>query len=30
MEDVAGDLFRIPPLDELDPQSQKKVWAFID
>lgn len=30
IEDVAGDLFRIPPLDELDPQSQKKVWAFID
>jgi len=30
MEDVAGDLFRIPPLDELDLKSQKKVWAFID
>ncbi len=30
IEDVAGDLFRIPPPDELDPKSQKKVWPFID
>ena len=30
IEDVAGDLFRLPPLAELDPKSQKKVWAFVD
>ena len=30
IEDVAGDLFRIPPGEELDPKSQKKVWAFLD
>ena len=30
IEDVAGDLFRIPPAGELDPKSQKRVWAFID
>lgn len=30
IEDVAGDLFRIPPAEELDPKSQKKVWAFLD
>jgi hypothetical protein len=30
IEDVAGDLFRIPPSEELDPKSQKLVWAFLD
>jgi glycine/D-amino acid oxidase-like deaminating enzyme len=30
MEDVAGDLFRIPPQEELDPRSRKLVWAFLD
>lgn len=30
MEDVAGDLFRIPPAEELDPKSRKLVWAFLD
>ena len=30
IEDVAGDLFRIPPDRELDAKSQKMVWAFLD
>lgn len=30
IEDVAGDLFRLPPDRELDAKSQKKVWAFLD
>lgn len=30
MEDVAGDLFRIPPQEELDAKSRKLVWAFLD
>jgi hypothetical protein len=30
IEDVAGDLFRIPPPDELDARSRKRVWAFLD
>jgi hypothetical protein len=30
VEDVAGDLFRIPPAGELDPKSRKLVWAFLD
>jgi hypothetical protein len=30
IEDVAGDLFRIPPPEELDPRSRKRVWAFLD
>lgn len=30
VEDVAGDLFRIPPAEELDPQSRKLAWAFFD
>lgn len=30
MEDVAGDLFRIPPAGELDPKSRSLVWAFLD
>lgn len=30
IEDVAGDLFRIPPSEELDPKSRKRVWAFLD
>jgi glycine/D-amino acid oxidase-like deaminating enzyme len=30
IEDVAGDLFRVPPVDELDPRSRKLIWAFVD
>ena len=30
IEDVAGDLFRIPPANELDPRSRRLVWAFLD
>ena len=30
IEDVAGDLFRIPPPEELDAKSRKKIWAFLD
>lgn len=30
IEDVAGDLYRIPPGEELDPRSRKRVWAFVD
>jgi hypothetical protein len=30
VEDVAGDLFRIPPAAELDPRSRKLAWAFFD
>lgn len=29
IEDVAGDLFRIPPPSELDPRSRRLVWAFL-
>ena len=30
IEDVAGDLFWIPPASELDPRSRRLVWAFLD
>jgi hypothetical protein len=30
LEDVAGDLYRIPPPEELDARSRKRVWAFLD
>jgi hypothetical protein len=30
LEDVAGDLYRIPPAEELDARSRKRVWAFLD
>jgi hypothetical protein len=30
LEDVAGDLYRIPPPEELDARSRKQVWAFFD
>jgi hypothetical protein len=30
VEDVAGDLYRIPPPAELDPRSRRLVWAFLD
>lgn len=30
MEDVGGDLYRIPPVEELDARSRKRVWAFLD
>jgi hypothetical protein len=30
IEDVGGDLFRIPPPGELDAKSCKRVWAFLD
>ena len=30
LEDVAGDLYRIPPPEELDARSRKRVWAFVD
>ena len=30
LEDVAGDLYRIPPPEELDARSRKQVWAFVD
>ena len=30
VEDVAGDLFRIPPPADLDARSRKLVWAFLD
>lgn len=30
IEDVAGDLYVFPKLDELDAPSKKLLWAFID
>ncbi len=30
VDDVAGDLFRIPPTQELDAKSRKLVWGFMD
>lgn len=30
LEDVAGDLYRIPPPEELDARSRRRVWAFLD
>ena len=30
VEDVAGDLYRVPPPAELDPKSRKLAWAFVD
>jgi hypothetical protein len=30
LQDVAGDLFRIPPSDRLDVKSKKLLWAFVD
>lgn len=30
LQDVAGDLFRIPPSDRLDEKSKKLLWAFVD
>jgi len=30
IEDVAGDLYRIPPGEELDARSRRRVWAFVD
>jgi hypothetical protein len=30
VEDVAGDLFRLPPAGNLDPRSRRLVWAFVD
>ena len=30
IQDVGGDLFRIPPPEELDARSRKRVWAFLD
>jgi hypothetical protein len=30
LQDVAGDLFRIPPGDRLDAKSRKLLWAFVD
>ena len=30
IEDVGGDLFRIPPSEELGAKSRKRVWAFLD
>jgi hypothetical protein len=30
LQDVAGDLFRIPPREELDARSRKLLWAFVD
>jgi hypothetical protein len=30
VEDVAGDLFRVPPAAQLDPRSRKLAWAFFD
>jgi hypothetical protein len=30
VEDVAGDLFHVPPAAELDAKSRKLVWAFVD
>jgi hypothetical protein len=30
IEDVYGDLFRIPDPDRLDPKSKRLLWAFVD
>jgi hypothetical protein len=30
VEDVGGDLYRLPPAEELDAKSRKLVWAFLD
>lgn len=30
VEDVAGDLFRVPPAAQLDSRSRKLAWAFFD
>jgi hypothetical protein len=30
VEDVGGDLYRLPPAEELDAKSRKRVWAFLD
>jgi hypothetical protein len=29
VRDLAGDLFRIPPLETLDEKSQKWLWAYV-
>jgi hypothetical protein len=30
LEDIAGDIYRVPPLDTLDRRSQRLLWALID
>lgn len=30
IQDVAGDVFYIPPLRTLDPKSQKLLWPYVD
>jgi hypothetical protein len=30
VQDVAGDLFRIPSANQLDPKSRRLVWALVD
>jgi hypothetical protein len=30
IRDVAADLYRIPPLRDLDPTSRKLLWPFVD
>jgi hypothetical protein len=30
IEDVAGDVYLIPPLDQLDPVSRKLLWPYVD
>jgi hypothetical protein len=29
VRDLAGDLFRVPPLHTLDEKSQKQLWAYV-
>jgi hypothetical protein len=30
LEDIAGDIYRIPPLETLDRRSRRLLWALID
>lgn len=30
IRDVAGDLYRVPPPETLDPRSRERLWAFTD
>jgi hypothetical protein len=29
IRDLGGDLFRLPPLDTLDPKSRRLLWAYV-
>ena len=30
IEDVAGDVYLVPPLEQLDPVSRKLLWPYVD